>query len=76
MTRPMSVRPHLLSTPPSQAEFVLAHETDGDGRLRGSNRLLEAGFGPVDDPRQPKFADLDMAQDWIMQRLAGNPVRG
>jgi hypothetical protein len=38
--------------------------------------FLEAGFGPVDDPRQPKFADLDKAQGWIMQRLAGTPVRG
>ena len=38
--------------------------------------FLEAGFGPVDDPRQPKFADLDEAQDWIMQQLAGTPVRG
>ncbi|TXN53430.1 hypothetical protein [Methylobacterium sp. WL1] len=36
----MSVRPHLLSTPPRQAEFVLLHETDGDGRQRRSNRLL------------------------------------
>jgi hypothetical protein len=38
--------------------------------------FLEAGFGRVDDPRQPKFADLDKAQDWIMQRLAGAPVHG
>ncbi|GJD59042.1 hypothetical protein MTDSW087_05612 [Methylobacterium dankookense] len=39
MTRPMLIRPHLLSTPPCQAEFVLAHKTDGDGRQRRSNRL-------------------------------------
>ena len=39
VTRPMSVRPHLLSTPPRQADFVFAHETDGDDRRRTSNRL-------------------------------------
>lgn len=34
MTRPMTIRPHLLSLPPRQAEFVFAHETDGDGWQR------------------------------------------
>jgi len=38
--------------------------------------FLEAGFGPVDDPRELKFADLDEAQAWIMERLAGTSVRG
>jgi hypothetical protein len=38
--------------------------------------FLEAGFGSVADPRQPKFADLDEAQDWIMRRLVGSPVPG
>jgi len=33
MTRPMSVCPHLPSTPPCQAEFVFVYEADGDGRL-------------------------------------------
>jgi hypothetical protein len=32
--------------------------------------FLEAGFGPVDDPAPPMFADLDKAQSWIEQRLA------
>ena len=32
--------------------------------------FLEAGFGPVDDPNPPTFADLDVAQAWITQRLA------
>ena len=82
MTRPMSIRPHLLSTPPRQAEFVFAHETDGDGRQRRSNRLseqheadagkwfLEAGFGRVDDLHAPLFANLNEAQSWIVGRLA------
>lgn len=42
----MSIRPHLLNIPPRQAEFVSAHETDGDGRQRVSNRLLGAGTKP------------------------------
>ena len=30
---------------------------------------LEAGFGAVDGPEHPVFADLDEAQDWIKRRL-------
>ncbi|KQQ18783.1 hypothetical protein ASF56_22140 [Methylobacterium sp. Leaf122] len=33
--------------------------------------FLEAGFGRVDHPDPPTFADLDAAQDWISQRLVG-----
>ena len=32
--------------------------------------FLEAGFGRVDHPNPPKFADLDEAQDWIAERLS------
>jgi hypothetical protein len=32
--------------------------------------FLEAGFGPVNTPTQPTFANLDGAQVWIEQRLA------
>ena len=32
--------------------------------------FLEAGFGPVDTAIPPTFADLDVAQSWIEQRLA------
>ena len=32
--------------------------------------FLEAGFGRVDDPDPPKFADLDEAQAWIARQLA------
>jgi hypothetical protein len=31
--------------------------------------FLEAGFGPVDHPCPPTFADLDEAQGWIEQQL-------
>ena len=30
---------------------------------------LEAGFGRVDDPHPPTFADLNEAQVWITDRL-------
>lgn len=32
--------------------------------------FLEAGFGRVDDPSPPIFADLDEAQAWITSQLA------
>jgi hypothetical protein len=31
---------------------------------------LEAGFGRIDGTSHPTFSNLDMAQDWIRQRLA------
>jgi hypothetical protein len=31
---------------------------------------LEAGFGRLDGGSHPLFSNLDMAQDWINQRLA------
>jgi hypothetical protein len=31
---------------------------------------LEAGFGQIDGTSHPLFSNLDMAQDWISQRLA------
>jgi hypothetical protein len=32
--------------------------------------FLETGYGPVDGPAHPTFADVDAAQDWIAERLA------
>ena len=37
--------------------------------------FLEAGFGALDDPRSPLFADLDAAQAWIEIRLASTEKR-
>jgi len=34
--------------------------------------FLEAGFGRVDDPDPPTFADLDAAQAWITGCLEGD----
>ena len=32
--------------------------------------FLEVGFGRVDDPSPPVFADLEEAQAWIAERLS------
>ena len=48
---------------------VLVHLSDEHGDEAGM-WFLEAGFGRVDHPNPPKFADLDEAQDWIERRLA------
>ena len=32
---------------------------------------LEAGFGRIDGTNHPHFSNLDLAQDWISQRVAG-----
>jgi hypothetical protein len=37
---------------------------------------LEAGFGHLDGPNHPTFADLDEAQGWICKRLAGRYTPG
>ncbi|MEG9502896.1 MAG: hypothetical protein MIN69_13760 [Methylorubrum extorquens] len=46
---------------------VLVHLSDGHDDA--GSWFLEAGFGPVDHPVPPTFADLDEAQVWIAQRL-------
>lgn len=50
---------------------VLVHLSD-DHEDDAGKWFLEAGFGRLDDQSQPKFADLDGAQDWIQRRLAGH----
>jgi hypothetical protein len=48
---------------------VLVHLSDEHEDWAGM-WFLEAGFGRVDDPCPPIFADLDEALGWIEQRLA------
>lgn len=36
---------------------------------------LEAGFGQIDGINHPTFSNLDIAQDWISQRLAKRRYR-
>ncbi|MBX9934884.1 MAG: hypothetical protein K2Y56_25820 [Methylobacterium sp.] len=43
----------------------LSDDHDDEGRW-----FLEAGFGRIDDPNAPTFADLDEAQSWIADQLA------
>jgi hypothetical protein len=48
---------------------VLTRLTDQHDEASGC-WFLEAGFGQLDGPDHPTFADLDMAQHWISQRVA------
>ncbi|MBB2965202.1 hypothetical protein FHU13_005625 [Methylobacterium sp. R2-1] len=48
------------------AVLVRLSEIHGD---RAGMWFLEAGFGPVDHPDPPTFADLDEAQSWVEWRL-------
>ena len=48
---------------------VLTRLTDQHDEVSGY-WFLEAGFGRLDGPDHPTFADLDMAQHWISQRVA------
>ncbi len=49
---------------------VLTHLSDGNEVAPGQ-WYLEAGFGRLDENTPPTFADLETAQAWICQRLAG-----
>lgn len=53
---------------------VLVRLSD-DHEDRSGMWFLEAGFGPVDHPDPPTFADLDVAQSWIEQQLASDRHR-
>lgn len=47
---------------------VLVHLSDWNEAAPGQ-WFLEAGFGPLDGVNHPAFTNLDVAQDWIRQRL-------
>jgi hypothetical protein len=49
---------------------VLTHLAD-DNEMAPGQWYLETGFGRIDGVDHPAFADLDAAQAWISQRLAG-----
>ena len=51
---------------------VLTHLSD-DNEVAPGQWYLEAGFGRSDGSSHPTFADLDLAQAWIAQRLAYRP---
>ena len=48
---------------------VLTHISD-ENEIAPGQWYLEAGFGRLDGGSHPLFSNLDMAQDWISQRLA------
>jgi hypothetical protein len=41
-----------------------------DNEMAPGQWHLEAGFGQIDGINHPTFSNLDIAQDWISQRLA------
>jgi hypothetical protein len=47
---------------------VLTHLGDQFDGLSG-HQYLETGFGRLDGPNHPVFADLEEAQDWLSRRL-------
>lgn len=47
---------------------VLVRLSD-DNEVAAGQWYLEAGFGRLDGGSHPLFSNLDMAQDWISQRL-------
>ena len=51
---------------------VLAH-LSADNEVAPGQWYLEAGFGRLDGSSHPTFANLEMAQEWIAQRLAYRP---
>ena len=48
---------------------VLVRLSD-DNEVAPGQWYLEAGFGRIDGTNHPTFSNLDLAQDWIRQRLA------
>ncbi len=48
---------------------VLVRLSD-DNEVAAGQWFVEAGFGPLDGGSHLTFSNLDMAQDWISQRLA------
>jgi hypothetical protein len=50
---------------------VLVRLSD-DNEVAPGQWYFEAGFGRLDGGNHPIFSNLDMAQDWISQRLAGD----
>lgn len=51
---------------------VLVQLSDSYGE-DASRWFLELGFGRLNHPRSPIFADLDEAQVWIKQQLSDTP---
>jgi hypothetical protein len=48
---------------------VLVHLSD-ENEVAPGQWYLEAGFGRLDGGSHPLFSNLDLAQDWISQRVA------
>ena len=51
---------------------VLVH-LSSDNEVAPGQWYLEAGFGWIEGISHPTFSNLDMAKEWIVQRLARRP---
>ncbi|MBB3018967.1 hypothetical protein FHR70_002021 [Microvirga lupini] len=49
---------------------VLTHLGDQYGGVSG-HWYLEVGFGRLDGPSHPTFADLGAAEEWLSRRMGG-----
>jgi hypothetical protein len=49
---------------------VLVRLSD-ENEVAAGQWFVEAGFGRLDGREHPTFSNLDMAKEWIVQRLAG-----
>jgi hypothetical protein len=58
----------LVFTDEQRLGAVLTHLSDQYEGVTG-DWYLEAGFGPLDGPTHPTFANLEEAQSWIRKRL-------
>ena len=47
-----------------------------ENEIAAGQWYLEAGFGQIDGGSHPLFSNLDMAQEWIGQRLANRTNSG
>ncbi len=64
----------LVFTDDQRLVAVLTHLSDQHEDL-SERWFLDVGFGRLAGPDHPTFADLDAAQNWIRQRLAGEQAR-
>ena len=63
----------LVFTDEQRLVAVLTHLSEQHGRAAG-HWYLEAGFGWLDGPNHPIFPDLDVAKDWLLQRMARSRI--
>jgi hypothetical protein len=54
---------------PQQRLVAVLTRLSVENEIAPGQWYLEAGFGWLDGPNHPTFADLDAAQTWLRQRI-------